>query len=399
MGGGSTRGQSRVRGALLAALVAVIVIAPFAYAGYRRSVSALEADLTRDLEARMTLATIAYSDESVGVPDNTWVANPDEGWSEPMTEAIWTTPPLQSITENALANDENRTEYQFAGGWSAYGRRVSGSTVVVVVVSTDERDDRMGDAARGWLLATLGMAVVAGAVGWWLTNRSLAPVEHAHMVNRDFIADAAHELRTPLSVIQASAGLALTRERSVAEYQESLTEILTAAERAGSGVGELLEFARMEAGQASLRTAPLRVDLLIEEIAVLVRADDTVVSVEPSEPVVVEADYNLIRQAIENFTRNAVARASEVSLSVTLEGHEARIDVADNGPGFAPGMIEHVFHRFRRGDRSGTAGLGMAIARTIVELHTGRCAATNRLDANGEQIGAVVSCWLPIRQG
>jgi signal transduction histidine kinase len=95
---------------------------------------------------------------------------------------------------------------------------------------------------------------------------------------------------------------------------------------------------------------------------------------------------------VENLTRNAVARADRVTLSAQLEDGQARVDVADNGPGFDPGIIDYVFERFRRGDRAGSAGLGMAIARTIVELHDGRCEARN-LDEGG----ALVSFWLPLR--
>ncbi|MEL6985218.1 MAG: sensor histidine kinase, partial [Actinomycetota bacterium] len=72
----------------------------------------------------------------------------------------------------------------------------------------------------------------------------------------------------------------------------------------------------------------------------------------------------------------------------------ARIEIVDDGPGFDPGIIDHVFERFRRGDRSGSVGLGMAIARTIAELHGGRCQAANRPDG-----GAVVTVQIPYVAG
>ena len=234
--------------------------------------------------------------------------------------------------------------------------------------------------------------MVAGLATWWAVGQAQAPIDHPHLVNRDFIADAAHELRTPLSIIQASAGHALARPRSDEEYRESLGEILTATERAGSSVGELLEFARLEAGQATPRLTPLRLDLLVEEVAASDRLDDVTVEVSLAEAVVVEADYNLIRQVIDNIVRNAAARANTVTLVTALDAREARIDITDDGPGFDPGIIEHVFERFRRGDRSGSAGLGMAIARTIVELHGGRCEAANF--GEGDDGGARVSVFL-----
>ncbi len=172
-----------------------------------------------------------------------------------------------------------------------------------------------------------------------------------------------------------------------------------------------MEFARLEAGQASPRLAPLRLDLLVEEVASSIRVDGVKVLAEPGDPVVIEADYNLIRQVVDNITRNAAARATEVGLKTKLDASGVRIEISDNGPGFDPAVIEHVFERFRRGDRSGGVGLGMAIARTIVELHGGTCEATNRTRGDAEEVagtrgqtpsemdsdgGAVVTVRLPL---
>lgn len=384
--------------ALAAAAVVGLVVAPFAYVGYRRSVERAEAELLSSANEQLSLSVSAFhiGAEGIDAPSNAWVVNPVDQWSNPLSDDVWASPPLFRLGQDALSNGTVLSEYEFDGTWLASGRAVGGNNTVIVVVDANERNAAQSRSLQLWLGSALAASALAGVLGWWLVDRIRrrveAPVERAHVVNRDFIADAAHELRTPLSIIQASAGHALTRERTVDDYQESLTEILEAAERAGSSVGDLLEFARLEAGQASLRLAPLRLDLLVEEIAVSVRADGTTVEVAPSETVVVEADYNLIRQVVENLTRNAVARADKVTLSAQLEDGQARVDVADNGPGFDPGIIDYVFERFRRGDRAGSAGLGMAIARTIVELHDGRCEARN-LDEGG----ALVSFWLPLR--
>ena len=284
----------------------------------------------------------------------------------------------------------------FDGEWLAYSLWGGGDEVIVTVVERTDEISAINEARLRWIAATLGLATAAGLVAFVALGRMQAPVRRAHVVNRDFIADAAHELRTPLSIIQASAGFALARDRSDDEYRDSLEEILLASERASSSVGELLEFARLEAGQASLRLAPLRLDLLVEEVAASVRVEGVTVEALLSEAVVVDADYNLIRQVIDNITRNAAARSTRVTLSTRLEARQAVIDVADNGPGFDPGMIDHVFERFRRGDRSGSVGLGMAIARTIVDLHGGGCEASNQTAEDGG--GAVVTIRLPNKQ-
>jgi signal transduction histidine kinase len=207
---------------------------------------------------------------------------------------------------------------------------------------------------------------------------------------RDFLADAAHELRTPLAVIQASASQALARPRERDEYVQALAEIRAAAERAGTGVAELLDLARLEGGQAVPRTAPLRLDLLAEEVAASVRVDGCAVEAVPGEPVVVDADFSLLRQAVENVVRNAAAHAAHVWVTVTTE-KQAVIEIVDDGPGFPPGLAEHAFTRFQRGDTSPGTGLGLAIVRSILTAHGGHATAANRAEG-----GAVVRLCLPL---
>ncbi|MEM9655277.1 MAG: HAMP domain-containing sensor histidine kinase [Actinomycetota bacterium] len=374
--------------------VALVIMAPLGYLGFRQEVAGIKAETEAWAVYKVETALLdRIADVDRDPPDNTWLVNTEGGWSEPAGET-WTEPPLLSLADAALGGTATR-EYNFEGDWLAYAVWVGEDNVVVSVVDRGGEIEEIGAARLRWSALMLGAALVAGFVAYLVLGRMQRPVRQAHVVNRDFIADAAHELRTPLSIIQASAGFALARERDPVDYRESLTEILDASERAGASVGELLEFARLEAGQASLRLAPLRLDLLVEEVAASVRVENVTVQAAPGEAVVVEADYNLLRQVIDNITRNAAARADKVTLATKLDAREAIIEVVDDGPGFDPGVIDHVFERFRRGDQAGSVGLGMAIARTIVELHNGSCAAANRSADEGG--GAVVTIRLPYK--
>lgn len=380
--------RQRLAFSIGAGVLALVLLAPLAYLAYGRAVDRAKQDTAAWATDNLATAMVAYRTDEVDPPENTWEVNVADGWASPLGD-VWTEPPLQGLAANILDGERFR-EYDFDGRWLASGNWLGGPNVLLTVVERESEQTAIGRARLQWLAITAALAALAGVVTWFATGMAQAPIERAHDVNRNFIADAAHELRTPLSIIQASAGHALARDRSADAYRESLTEILDATERASSGVGELLEFARLEAGQASPRLAPLRLDLLMEEIAASVRVEGVAIEAAPTNPVVVAADYNLVRQLFENLTRNAAARADKVTLTTHLEAKQARVEIADDGPGFDPGIIDHVFERFRRGDRSGSAGLGMAIAKTIAELHGGRCEARN-----SEEGGAVVSVWLP----
>ena len=328
--------------------------------------------------------------EELGPPFNTWAVNPVDEWDFAFG-ATQLEPPLFTIADRALSSGRPIfTEFEQDGTWLAYAEpRVDSNEVVVTAISLSPFESDRSSFRTRVILAALGATAATTAAAWWVSGRALQPARSAMARQRDFIADAAHELRTPLAVIRASASHTLSKEREAPAYQVALNEILAATERAGSGVGELLELARLDAGQAQPRKAPLRVDLLLEEVASSVRVDDVEISTLTAEAIVVDADYALLRQVLENLTHNAASRASVVELSVINAAGTVTIQVADNGPGFDPDILEHVFERFRRGDNRGSTGLGMAIAKSIIEAHGGSVSAANR--ATG---GAIVKLHL-----
>ncbi len=135
---------------------------------------------------------------------------------------------------------------------------------------------------------------------------------------------------------------------------------------------------RLQAGQVALRRGPLRLDLLMEEVAAGVRVEGCTVDAPVGEPTVVDGDYALLRQATETVARNAASRSTKVTLAVEAVGNEVAIVVSDDGPGFPAALVgEAAFERFLRGDGKGSTGLGLAIAARIVGLHGGRCVAVN----------------------
>jgi signal transduction histidine kinase len=214
-------------------------------------------------------------------------------------------------------------------------------------------------------------------------NRMAADLAEVDRMRRDLVANVSHELRTPISALQA------VLENLVDEVERPdpvvLRRMLGQVERLGGLVNQLLDLSRLESGAIPLRSRTFLVaDLLktaADESRLLARGRDGVVvevSVEPAD-LEVYGDPERVHQVVANLLDNAIAHSPPgggVRLKALGSGGVARIEVRDEGPGIPSEEAARVFERFYRSDsarssREGSSGLGLAIARWIVDLHGG----------------------------
>jgi len=394
-------GWVRLRLALTFALITAVAVGVMAFFAIRFGTARLEDQAERDLRDQVARVVPRIDPRNISAlpadePD-TWLVSTARNQQPKKLGASKIEPPLISIATDAVQGGPQQQRYSQNGSdYLLYAQPLGRSAPRLVIVGARPLAAEQSDADSLRLRIGLAAALVVVftlVAGFWLAGRWLRPARRALEQQQEFLANAAHELRTPIAVIQASASQALSRQRPTEEYVLALAEIRHAAERAGRSVSDLLDLARFDAHQAVLRRAPLRLDLLAEEVAASVPTEDVVVEVVPSDPVVVPADYSLLRQAIDNVVRNATRRASHVELEVSGFRKDVCVEVRDDGPGFPADLLPSVFERWRSGngrtDRRGS-GLGLSIVRSIVEAHGGHAEAANRPEG-----GAMIRLWLP----
>ncbi len=342
-----------------------------------------------------------------------------------------------------------------ASGYGSAGARLVAHPFMVngrhfVVLAAESLDDIMAELAlvRHVLYLALPLAVsIAGLGGFLLAAKSLAPLrwmaEQAKTITgknlnsrlaigsaheelrlladsfnellsrldqsfetmQRFVADASHELRTPLSVIRGEADVALARDRSPGEYQESLIIIQDEARRLSRLVDDLLNLARADAGHVNLRLEEFYLNDLLAEccrsVQTAARAKNIDLQCQSPEDVSFRGDQELLRRLVMNLLDNAIRYtpaagkaagesaakvAPKVIVKLESAGRDLRIQVSDTGIGIPPELAPHLFARFYRGDQArsrqnGGFGLGLSIVKWIAESHQGAVEFTSKLGA------------------
>lgn len=335
-------------------------------------------------------------------------------------------PPIDPAWRPTLSAGVLSTAQIGAGDVRIWSERVEyrGNTYIATIVAPLQELDDANQALRGTLLLGVIVALGVAAVGGWLFGRqALRPLDematqamtitestagerlrtpnqhdelgrlgsafnglvdrlvHALQSQRQFMADASHELRTPVSVVRTTAQVTLTRvDRSTDEYREMMEIVGEQAERLTHLVDTMFLLSRAEAHGLPLAPEPVYIDDIVSESAralqVLAHERQVTVTAAGDSEVRYTGDNRLLRQMVTNLLDNAVRharRGGRVAASVAQSPATITIRIVDDGPGVPPNARDRIFERFARLHQNyAGAGLGLPIARWVAEAHGGR---------------------------
>jgi heavy metal sensor kinase len=298
-----------------------------------------------------------------------------------------------------------------------------------VVIQVARSETQMRQYLSGLLaILALGLPIgvaTAGAFGYWLARRALAPVEtmaeRAQLIEatnlhdrlpvtnpnnelgrlavvfnetlsrletafeqmRRFTGDVSHELRTPLTAIRSVGEVGLRDRRDEQAYRGIIASMLEEVDRLATLVDRLLAWSRAETGQARMAQEVINLQVMAEEVS----AHLGVLAEEKGQSLIVEqlgspralADRLVLRQSLINLVDNAIKytpAAGQIRIRVSESPTAAMIDVTDTGPGVPPDLKARIFDRYNRSDRRsgdiGGTGLGLSISKAAIEMNGGR---------------------------
>jgi signal transduction histidine kinase len=262
--------------------------------------------------------------------------------------------------------------------------RSDGPAALQLVRELSDQDQVLNQLFVGLItLGTFSMALV-GATSWWLAGRALRPAQEAWERQQRFIASASHELRAPLTLIRASAEVALRDlPPDESDQRALLHDVLAESDHMRRLVDDLLTLTRLDSGQLTLTKETVDLTALLASIQRQAArlGEQRGVAVELADVGgLVQADTERLQQvlliALDNALRYTPA-GGRITLAATPMERTVQIRVADTGCGIAPEHLPHIFERFYRADpargrENGNAGLGLSIAKGLVEAMRGR---------------------------
>ena len=280
--------------------------------------------------------------------------------------------------------------------------RSDGPAALQLVRELSDQDQVLNQLFVGLItLGTFSMALV-GATSWWLAGRALRPAQEAWERQQRFIASASHELRAPLTLIRASAEVALRDlPPDESDQRALLHDVLAESDHMRRLVDDLLTLTRLDSGQLTLTKETIDLTALLASIQRQAArlGEQRGVAVELADVGgLVQADTERLQQvvliALDNALRYTPA-GGRITLAATPTERTVQIRVADTGCGIAPEHLPHIFERFYRADpargrENGNAGLGLSIAKGLVEAMGGRIAVESTVG-----VGTTVVISLP----
>ena len=294
---------------------------------------------------------------------------------------------IQRIVDSVLNSDQEsgklrRLRLRFLKDWNPMG-------ITIVFTDTSTEDATLRSLARTYIVIFFVSSLIFLCITIGLSHWVIKPVETAWEQQRQFVADASHELKTPLSVIMANAELLQNEDTGEEDRKKYSGNILSVSYQMRSLVENMLEMARVDNGTATItftgldfsqlvRDAVLSFQLLYEEKGLCLQC--TVpdgISVKGSE----QHLYQLMDVLLDNGLKYSTPEGP-IHINLKSTGHSCHLSVATPGDPISKEDLVNIFKRFYRADKAramnGSCGLGLSIAESIVEAHKGKIWAESR---------------------
>lgn len=226
----------------------------------------------------------------------------------------------------------------------------------------------------------------------YLTNKSIVPIKETFEKQKQFIADASHELKTPLAIIKTNTSLVLSHPDDTIKNQSKwINYINLQTDRMSELISEMLSLAKMDAAENKLPLSPINISKIVESMILMFDAviyeNNIELETNISKNLFINGDKESLKKLFSIIMDNAIKHTNKngnITVSLFSDKNKVKMIIRNTGEGIAPEHLERIFERFYRVDSSrdretGGYGLGLSIASSIVKQHKGKIYAKSNI--------------------
>ncbi|MBM6996128.1 GHKL domain-containing protein [Paenibacillus sp. DXFW5] len=320
------------------------------------------------------------------------LADPDFGLVSYMSKFEMNEAFYQQALKEAAAEQRQTGQFSLDGSRWIFNIRPVGNGYMLVFLDVTARKEILTNLIYTFSAVGVGMLIALYFASRYFANRAIAPVKEAFDKQKQFIADASHELKTPLAIINTNADVLLTNpEETISRQAKWLHYIKSETERMSKLTRDLLYLTEMDDAKTTVLFSRFDLSEAVESVLLTMEAvifeKELVLNYDIEPELTAYGNPEQIKQVVMILLDNAVKYANpngEITLLLKKTHNEVILAVTNTGEGIPPEHLPRIFDRFYRTDASrarkqGGYGLGLAIAKSIVEQHKGRIYAKSTL--------------------
>lgn len=304
---------------------------------------------------------------------------------------------LKNVAHAVLNNKVNSGIVTISDSSYSYLKSINLNTKITRIVFVDRSNYQnfLYQLLKSFLLVGLLSLVILFIISVYLTNKTIQPIKQAFDKQKQFIADASHELKTPLTIIKTNTSLILSNPDDSVKYQAKwINYINSQIDRMSKLIDEMLSLAKLDAQESNIILLPINISKIIESMILMFHAiiyeNNLNLEYDIKKDVFVHGDKENLKRLFSILMDNAIKHTNKngtLSIKLFVDRNKVKIIVKNTGQGIAKENLEKIFDRYYRADNSrdrktGGYGLGLAIAKSIVLKHKGKIYAQSTLNKN-----------------
>lgn len=299
---------------------------------------------------------------------------------------------LQSVVNKILKSGKDSGKIDISSSTYSYLKGNSRFGTKIAFMERSQYDNMIFQLLKTLILIGFISLIILLFISIYLTNKSIIPIKETFEKQKQFIADASHELKTPLAIIKTNTSLVLSNPDDTIKNQSKwINYINLQTDRMSELISEMLSLAKMDTSENKLPLSPINISKIVESMILMFDAviyeNNIELETNISKNLFINGDKESLKKLFSIIMDNAIKHTNKngnITISLFSDKNKVKMIIRNTGEGIEPEHLERIFERFYRVDSSrdretGGYGLGLSIARSIVKQHKGKIYAKSKV--------------------